>query len=135
MSTKDTEAILALRERDAAAAKAGDFETLRSILSDDAVVLPPGERPQIGKKDIDAAFAEMANAPETHKILDYILELSDPEIVGSYAFEHGAVHGTTRSLEDGKIEHANYHVLRVLRKESEGKWKVYRTIWTQGDKS
>lgn len=130
MSEHDIRAIKELRDRDAQAAKAGDFETLRSLISDEAVVMPPGRNAQVGKADINTAFAEMSEAPKTYEILEYTFDLSDPEIIGSLAFEHGAIRGTTRNLEDGTIEHSNYHVMRVLRKEAGDEWRVYRSIWT-----
>jgi ketosteroid isomerase-like protein len=104
MSNPDIKAIKELRDRDAKAAKAGDFETLRSIMSDEAVVLPPGGKPQVGKADIDAAFAEISQAPKTYEVLEYTFDLSEPEIIGSFAFEYGAIRGATRNLKDGKIE-------------------------------
>jgi uncharacterized protein (TIGR02246 family) len=129
MHEADVQAIKALRARDAAAARAGDFATLRTIMSDEAVVLPPGGKPQVGKADLDASFARMAAAPRTHEVLAYTFDLSEPEIAGSFAFEHGAIRGAMRNLEDGTVEESSYHVLRVLRKEADGEWRVYRTIW------
>ena len=133
MDNRDIKAIKELRERDAKAAKSGDFETLRSLMSDEAVVMPPGEKPLVGKADLDTAYAQMSQAPKTYEVLEYTLDLSEPEIAGSLAFEYGAIRGSTRNLKDGTIEQSNYHVLRILRKEAEEEWKVYRTIWTTGD--
>jgi uncharacterized protein (TIGR02246 family) len=125
----DAEAIKALRERDAAAARAGDFATLRAIISDDAVVLAPGSEPKVGKAAIDASFAQMANALRTHEVVDYRFELSEPEIAGDLAIEYGAIVGSMRALVDGNVAHYRYNVLRILRRESDGRWRVYRTIW------
>ena len=130
MSDVDIKAIKELRIRDADAAKSGDFETLRSIMSDEAVVLPPGGKRQEGKADIDAAFSQMSQAPKQYEVLEYIIDLSEPEIVGIFAFEYGAIRGTTRNLQDDTIEKSDYHVVRILRKEDNDEWKVYRTIWT-----
>jgi ketosteroid isomerase-like protein len=99
-------------------------------MSDKAVVLPPGEKPQVGKTDLDAAFAQISQAPKTYETLEYTFDLSEPEIIGSFAFEYGAIRGATRNLKDGSIEQSNYHVMRILRKEAGEEWKVYRTIWT-----
>ena len=132
MSEQDIEAIKELRRRDATAAKAFDFDTLRSILSDEAVIMPPGEKPWSGKDELDAAYAQMAKAPNTYEIMEYTIDLSEPEIVGAHAFEHGEIRGMTRNTEDGSIEHARYRVMRILRKEGDA-WKVYRAIWTACD--
>ena len=130
MENPDILAIKELRKRDAEAAKSLDFETLRAIMSDEAVVMPPGEKPIVGKDELDDAYAKMAKVPKTYEILEYTIDFSEPEIVGDYAFEHGEIRGVTKHNEDGRIEHSNYHVLRVLRNEGHGAWKVYRAIWT-----
>jgi len=67
-------------------------------MSDEAVVLPPGEKPQVGKADLDAAFAQMSQAPKTYETLEYTFDLSEPEIIGSFAFEYGAIRGATRKM-------------------------------------
>ncbi|NET39741.1 MAG: DUF4440 domain-containing protein [Cyanothece sp. SIO1E1] len=126
----DIKAIKDLRERDAEAAKSLDLETLRSLVSDEAVLMPPGEKPLTGKAELDAAYAQMSNDPKSYEILEYAFDLSEPEIIGSFAFEHGAIRGVTRKIEDGTIENSSYHVLRILRKEGDKEWKVYRAIWT-----
>jgi ketosteroid isomerase-like protein len=38
----DLRAIERLHQKDMQASRAGDFETLRSIMTDEAVILPPG---------------------------------------------------------------------------------------------
>lgn len=132
MRDADIEAIRMLRERDAAASRAGDFRTLRTIMSDDAVVIAPGAAPQAGKASLDASFERMAAAPRTHEILDYRFDLCDPEFAGDLAIEYGTISGTSRALPDGAATPSRYNVLRVLRKEADGQWRVYRTIWTPG---
>lgn len=127
----DVEAIKALRARDAAACMAGDFATLRGIMSDDAVVLAPGEEPRAGKDALDEAFARMARMPRAHEVLEYRFELSEPEIVGHVAIEYGAIVGAMRRVTDGLVTHSRYNVLRVLRKEADGEWRVYRTLWSE----
>ena len=126
----DVEAIKALRARDAAACIAGDFRTLRGVMSDDAVVLALGEAPHAGKAALDEAFERMARMPRTHEVIEYRFELSEPEIVGHVAIEYGAIVGSTRRLPDGEVTHSRYNVLRVLRKEADGEWRVYRTLWS-----
>jgi ketosteroid isomerase-like protein len=128
MSSSDVDAIKALRARDETASKAGDFATLRSIMSDDAVVLPPGGRAKVGKAELDATFAKLAGAPKTHEVLEYRFEFSEPEIVGNIALEYGSIVGTMRNLTDGVVSSPRYNALRVLRKEG-GQWRVYRTMW------
>lgn len=49
-----------LHQRDAEASKSGDFETLRSLMSEDAVLMPPGETWVRGSGALDQHYAPMA---------------------------------------------------------------------------
>jgi ketosteroid isomerase-like protein len=49
------------------------------------------------------------------------------------AVEWGAIHGTTREIATGQTARSSYHVMRVLRRQSDGGWKVYRSIWAPAD--
>jgi len=127
---EDVRAIVRLRERDATASRTCDFATLRGIVSDDAVVLPPGGKPIAGKAAIDAFFRRAARAPMPYEVLEYRFDLSEPQFAGDLAVEYGAIHGRTRDRATGKESDARYNVLRVLRRESDGEWRVFRSIWT-----
>jgi ketosteroid isomerase-like protein len=123
-------AIERLHRRDMQASKDGDFETLRSLVDDEAVMFPPGAAAQRGAKDFDAAFLRMRSAPKTHEVLEYRMEFEDVKIFGNYAIEWGTIRGATRDLSSGRVTQSEYHVMRVLRRKSDGHWKVYRSIWT-----
>ncbi len=123
-------AIERLHRRDMRASRDGDFETLRSLVDDEAVMFPPGAAAQRGAKDFDAAFARMRAAPRTHEVLEYRMEFEDVKIFGNYAVEWGAIRGATRDLTSGRVVESEYHVMRVLRRQRNGRWKVYRSIWT-----
>lgn len=126
--TEERERIEQLHRRDVAAARSGDYRALRLLVSDDAVVMAPGGDFLAGKAAIDASFAAMANAAAGEEILDYRMSFTDVTIVDRYAFEHGTISGSSR-LADGTIEHSAHKVLRVLRKEDDGAWRIFRTMW------
>jgi ketosteroid isomerase-like protein len=122
-------AIDRLHRRDMRASKDGDFETLRSLVDDEAVMFPPGAVAQRGAKDFDAAFLRMRSAPKTHEVLEYRMEFEEVKIFGNYAIEWGAIRGATRDLATGRVTQSEYHLMRVLRRQPNGRWKVYRSIW------
>ncbi len=130
MKKSSRQAIERLRRRDMRASAAGDFTTLRSLVDDEAVMFPPGAPAQRGAKDFDAAFGRLLTAPRTHEVLDYRLEFEDVKILGNYAVEWGAICGTTRDVATGRVTRSEYHLMRVLRRQRNGSWKVYRSIWT-----
>lgn len=128
----DREAIEALNAADEAASKAQDLEALRALIDDDAVMLPPGGRIQRGKEAIDASFARLGSTPRTHEVLEYSLDFEEIQLLGDYAIEWGTIRGRTRSIANRVSTETEYHVLRVLRKQPDGSWKVYRSIWAPG---
>lgn len=123
-------AIERLRRRDVKASAAGDFVALRALVDDDAVMLPPGAAPQRGSKDFDAAFARMNASPKTHEVIEYHLDFEEVKVFGNYAVEWGAIRGATREIATGRVIQSEYHVMRMLRRQRNGSWKVWRSIWT-----
>lgn len=111
------------------ASKAGDYRTLRRLMSDDAVVLAPGGRILRGREALDASFEAMANHTPSSEVLDYRFDWREIEICGDYAFEWGYITGRERDMKDGKMSAQKRHVMRILKRESDGAWKVHRTLW------
>lgn len=132
MKSAARKAIERLHRRDMRASAAGDFAALRALVDDNAVMLPPGAAPQRGAKDFDAAFERMNSSPRTHEVIEYRLEFEEVKIFGNYAVEWGAIRGATREIATGRVNQSEYHVMRVLRRQSNGSWKIYRSIWAPG---
>ena len=71
----------------------------------------------------------MAQAQPTTEVLEYAFEWHEVELCGDRAFEWGYIVGRERELATGVVRESRHHVLRVLRREADGSWKVHRTIW------
>ena len=125
----DLELIDALHRADMEASRSGDYRTLRSLMSDDAVVLPPGGRMMRGREALDRSFAAMARATPSTEVLEYRFDWHEVEVCGDYAFEWGYIVGRERSLTTGEETAERHHVMRVLQRQDDGAWKVHRTIW------
>ena len=128
---QDLAAIDALHERDMAAARRGDFAALRGVVDDDAVMMAPGSKVQRGRAELDAAFDSMARAPRTHEVLEYELRFQEVKVLGDYAYEWGSITGSMREIASGDVSRSAYHVMRILRRQADGGWRVYRSIWTR----
>lgn len=126
---KELEAIEQLHTKDMLASQSGDFATLRSIMTDDAVVMPPGGNWRRGKTELDASFARMQNAMSQSEVLEYVLDFEEVKILGDYAFEWGTIRGSMRAKDSDEIQLSSYKVMRILQKQTNGEWKVHRTIW------
>ena len=129
MKKSSLKAIERLHRRDMRASAAGDFRALRALVDDEAVMFPPAGAPQRGAKEFDVAFERMAAAPKTHEVVSYRLDFEEVKVFGNYAVEWGAIRGATREITTGRIVESEYHVMRVLRRQKNGSWKVYRSIW------
>ncbi|HEY7740802.1 MAG TPA: nuclear transport factor 2 family protein [Steroidobacteraceae bacterium] len=129
MKKSSLKAIQRLHLRDMRASAAGDFRALRALVDDEAVMFPPGGAPQRGAKEFDVAFERMAATPKTHEVVSYRLDFEEVKVFGNYAVEWGAIRGATREITTGRIVESEYHVMRVLRRQKNGSWKVYRSIW------
>jgi ketosteroid isomerase-like protein len=129
--TTDLERIEALHRADMEASKQRDYPTLRGLMSDDAVVLPPGGRMIRGAEALDRSFATMGGIPATSDILEYRFDWQEVQVCGPYAFEWGYIVGKERDHATGKITSETYHVLRILQRQPDGGWKVHRTIWNE----
>ncbi|MBX3703486.1 MAG: nuclear transport factor 2 family protein [Steroidobacteraceae bacterium] len=129
MKKSSLKAIERLHRRDMRASAAGDFRALRALVDDEAVMFPPGGAPQRGAKEFDVAFERMAAGPKTHEVISYRLDFEEVKVFGRFAVEWGAIRGATREIATGRIVESEYHVMRVLRRQRNGSWKVYRSIW------
>jgi ketosteroid isomerase-like protein len=121
-----------LHERDAEASRDDDFATLRSLVSEDAVLMPPGQDWVRGSEALDENYARMAEAMRDVEVTEYSLDFQEVLILGDYAFEWGTIRGAMRprgSEPSTPPEPSSYKVLRVLKKDPDGHWRVHRAMW------
>ena len=129
-SEEDLRAIERLHQKDMEASRISDFETLRSVVTDDAVILPPGGEPIRGKEELDASFGRMGDGMGQVEVLDYVLDFREVKILGDYAFEWGEIRGSMRQA-GGEPQRSTYNVMRILQRQPDGEWKVHRSIWNE----
>ena len=127
----DLAAIEELHRRDMEAARRGDFAALRGVVDDDVVMLAPGARVQRGRAELDRAFESMSRASKAHDVVEYELRIEEVKVLGDYAYEWGSITGSMREVATGDISRSAFHVMRILRRQADGSWRVYRSIWTR----
>ena len=118
-----------LHETDWAASKAHDIETLRSLWTEDCVLLPPGQEPVVGDEALWAYMQEQLPEMKKVEILEYYHDFEEIKIVGDWAYEWGTFHGSYRPISGGDVMHARSRLFRVLRRQPDGAWKVARAMW------
>jgi ketosteroid isomerase-like protein len=126
----DLKIIEQLHLTDIQASKQGDFKTLRSIISDDAVIIAPNANPVRGKETHDKNFEAMQQSGTPIEVLSYNIKMEEIKLFGEYAIEWGTITGSSKDKNTGKIIESRKNVMRMLRKEN-GEWKVFRSIWNE----
>ena len=115
----DEQAIRELVDNWLAASKAGDLETVLSLMSDDVVFMTPGREP-FGKE----AFASQSKAMDNFSI-EAKSDIKEIKVLGDWAWMRHHL-DVTITPPDGKTRTSSGYVLTILKKSSNGKWVVAR---------
>ena len=102
-----------------AASKAGDHDTVLSLMTDDAVFMVPGAEP-FGK----AAFAA-ASRPAGPTLIEGSADIVEIEVLGDWAWLRTHIEVTV-SPPGGPPKTRSGYTLTILRKEPDGKWRLKR---------
>lgn len=123
-------AIEELHRRDREAALRGDTSVLVDLATEDVVLLPPGSAPVEGKEAVAEMLAREEGTREGTEVLDYAQDFREVSLHGDVAIEWGTYRGRAR-LENGTTVTSSGSLLRILRRDPDGSWKVSRSIWTE----
>ena len=105
------------------ATKAGDVETVLSLMAEDVVFLIPGRPPMIGKAAFAAASQAQSNqgAPQ----FDGASEIQEIKVLGEWAFIWTKLSVTMTPPGGAPPMMRTGHTLSILKKEK-GKWLLAR---------
>ena len=123
-----------LRRQDVAASKAGEFEKLKSLMDQQCIVLPPDSAPESGQAYLDRIAASSKDVQSQEQILELSQDWEELQLFGDYAYERGIVRYAIRDV-DGEIIRETQRLLRILRRQKDGAWRVYRAMWHQPSKA
>ena len=120
--TDDERAIREVVARWQSATRAGDVDTVLSLMTDDVVFLVPG-RPPMRKADF--AAASRARPGQSAMTIDGQSDIQEVQVAGDWAFMWSRLR-VVATPADGSppIERAG-HTLTVFRKEG-GRWRLAR---------
>jgi ketosteroid isomerase-like protein len=128
-TSADLEAVNSLHQRDMEASRKWDVDTLSTLWADDIVTLSQGDPPMIGKEANRAAMLRLRDDTKDLQIADYITSFNEVKIVGDWAFEWGTYSGTVKPLAGGESVRSSGKVMRVLKKDKDGAWKIARAMY------
>ena len=121
----DTGGIDTLREQFMNLFKAGDATALARLYTENAVLMPPGEPAVTGRKAIELKL--QTTFDRFTAVLSATFD--EIEIAGDWAFERGSYTLTlTPKVEGEPLQEVGKYLL-ILRRNSNGSWKLARDIW------
>jgi uncharacterized protein (TIGR02246 family) len=129
----DIEAINKLHQREMEASRKWDIDTLASLWTDDVVMLPAGEPALIGRDANRASITRLRDESGTAEIRDYILSFNEVKVTGDWAFEWGTYSGTLAPERGGESLRATGKVIRVLKKDADGSWRIARAMYNSDE--
>lgn len=112
-----------------AADNARDLDAVLALYTPDAVLMPPGEDPVVGRAAIrpryETLFRTMIPAIRS--------ELTEVQVAGGWAFVRGRNTGELRPIDSAATpRRLNDHFLMVLSRDSSDQWRIARLIWHPG---
>ncbi len=122
----DLRAIEAINRRDVQFALANDAAMMMSQWTDDFVLLPPAGPILRGRSVIAEAFRGV----ESPGIVEYVLDIQEVKVLGDHAFQWGTYHYRVRPRAGGEAVRTGGKLMRILRRQPEGCWKIHRSIVT-----
>ena len=117
--TEDERAIREFVETWMAASRAGDLATVLELMSDDVIFMTPGAEP-FGKEAFRAASEAMRDTR-----IDGSAEIRELRLLGDWAWLRNHIDMTVTLAAGEPIRRAGY-TLTILRKNSDGRWRLFR---------
>jgi ketosteroid isomerase-like protein len=127
-TNKDLEAIEELHRQDVAATKAGDYETLMSLMDEECIVFPPDSEPEDGRAYLSRFRASSDSIEPEPKILEFLQDWEEVRLLGEFAYEQGIVRYAVRDAS-GAILRETQRLVRLLRRQPDGEWRVLRACF------
>lgn len=123
----DLEKIQELDRKDIEASKSQDYPALLALWDEGGVAIPPGGDPIVGIRQIEAWLDNEAKIE--YQVTRYEHTFQERKILGEWAFEWGSYRSAAVIKESGQTEAASGKLLRILKRQPDGEWKVARSIW------
>jgi len=115
----DEQAIRTLVETWFSASKSGDSATILDLMTDDVIFMVSGQKP-FGK----AAFAATMKSMRQVR-MDGAYHIQEVNVLGEWAYLRNYIRLEVTPA-DGATVHRSGYTLTILRKESDGRWRLAR---------
>jgi uncharacterized protein (TIGR02246 family) len=115
----DERAIRSLIDTWMEASKAGDLNTVLSLMTDDVVFMVPGKEP-FGKAEFAATSEGMKNVR-----IEGTSEIKELKLLGNWAYLRNHLKITVTPANGQPMRRSGY-TLTIVRKEPNGRWRLAR---------
>jgi len=106
---------------------AGDAKAMAGLLDQDCIWMPPGEPAIVGKEKVAALYGAYFESVQPA----FELKSGPIQLSGKWAFLSGPF-TRKETVKAGKaLKQVSGHYLFVLKKQSNGSWKIARDIWNE----
>lgn len=119
-----------LHKKDKQASMSGDLETLLTLFTDDGILIPPEGEIIEGKEALRNVLKQNFELHQDYIITEYDQDFKEIKVLDQYAYEWGIYSGKYKSKDDGQEITGSGKLMRILKLQADGSWKVHRTIWT-----
>ena len=120
--TDDERSIRELVQTWMTATKAGDIQTVLSLMTDDVVFMSPGNEP-FGKEMFAATAKKMEDSLQ---VLEGTSEIREIQVLGGWAYLRGYIEITMTTPDSTTPVHRTGYTLTILRKGTDGRWRIAR---------
>jgi|HubBroStandDraft_6_1064221.scaffolds.fasta_scaffold956487_1 uncharacterized protein (TIGR02246 family) len=120
----DVAAINALNDKLVAAFNSNDAIAMAATFAEDAILMLSNQPAIEGRNTIQSRF-EVRFKNNWVKIVNTTLEI---EVAGDWAYIRGHFTHAVTPKSGGKTVEGSSKYLRILRRQSDGSWKIYRSI-------
>jgi ketosteroid isomerase-like protein len=127
---QDREGIAALQKLEISASIGFNVDALLDLWIDNSVLLPPRHDPIVGKAALRRFVEEKKQQYANYDMLGYDEDWNEVMAVGEYAYQWGMVSYRLRPATGSEIA-GSVHVIRILKREQDGAWRVSRAIWNE----
>ena len=105
----------------------------QALLADDAVALPPGEAPVVGQPAIHDWLRKNRMDTTRIEVVEYTVDVQETKVTGDIAIELARTKITVKTQGSGgnPAVTVSGNLLLIFRRQTDGAWKVWRSIWNQ----
>ncbi|HLH09382.1 MAG TPA: DUF4440 domain-containing protein [Terriglobales bacterium] len=128
-AVEDRQAIQELDDKEIKANLGLDVRALALLWDTDIVSMPPDHSAISGLEANQAFLEKEAQALADFQILGYEQNWQEVRVLGDYAYEYGTVQTRVSPMNPGPEVDRMYNIMRILKKQPDGTWKIYRAIW------